>query len=357
VRRRLGGALAAALLLFAAPAGATDPVDLAAAYLRDAQLESGLFRYEYDFLEGRWSRKDNIVRQAGAAFALAFYHQQRRHEPTRQAVARVLAALAALSIPHGKGLLVSQDGSQEKARAGATALALAAAVLSGVESAPVAAWRDGLLALQRADGRFARTPVDERPSGYYDGEIWLALALLAGEEAAAAPAEALQRADQGLMRSYGTEADTAFYHWGQLAAATRYAATGDPRFVAFAAGQTDSFLTSARPKPSTIHNSCYALEGLAAAYALVATDQRLAPLAERIVQRIGHELAHNLSLQIQPNQQLFRLREGAEMRLAELPQFAGAFLNGRYRLQTRIDSTQHCLAALLQVSALGLHQE
>ena len=74
------GALLAALLAFSAPASAADPADLAAAYMRDAQLENGLFRYEYDFLAGRWSRQDQIVRQAGAAFALAFYHQERPHE-------------------------------------------------------------------------------------------------------------------------------------------------------------------------------------------------------------------------------------------------------------------------------------
>jgi hypothetical protein len=354
VRRRAGALLAALLLAFSAPAAAADPADVAAAYLRDAQLENGLFRYEYNFLTGRWSRKDNVVRQAGTAFALAFYHQQRAHEPTRQAVVRSLTALAARSIPHGEGLLVSEDGSPEKARTGATALALAAAVLAGIDSAPIAAWRDGLLALQRDDGRFARTPLDERPSGYYDGETWMALGLLAARDDDPALAQALARADSGMLRAYGAEVDITFYHWGQLAAATRYAKTGDPALVAFAAGQTQSFLDSARPKVSSNSNSCYSLEGLAAAYVLIATDQRLAPLAQRIAERIQAELAHNLSLQVQREQEAFLLREGAELRLAELPLFAGAFLNARYQMKTRIDSTQHCLAALLQVTTLDL---
>lgn len=351
--RRLAGALLAALLGLSVPAAAADPADLAAAYLRDAQLESGLFRYEYDFLTGRWSRQDNIVRQAGAAFGLAIYHRQRPHEPTRQAVARALSALAQRSIPYGGGLLISDDGSLAQAKTGATALALAAAALAGVDSAPVEAWRDGLLALQRQDGRFRRSPVDGRPIGYYDGETWLALALLAarGDEDIAA---ALALADKGMTEGYAGAADVTFYHWGQLAAAARFGSTGDPRFIDFAAAQTESFLDDTRPKVSTSHNSCYSLEGLAAAYLVIAADPRLLPLSQRVAERIRRELAHNLSIQVQPGQQVIALREGAEVRLGELPQFAGAFLNGRTRLQTRIDSTQHCLAALLQVATLDL---
>jgi len=357
--KRLARAVAAAILGFAAPAAGTettptaDPADLAAGYMRDAQLETGLFRYEYDFIEGRWSRDDNLVRQAGAAFGLAVYHRQRPHEPTRQAVQRALIALAELSIPYDGGLLISEDGSLRKVKTGTTALALAAAVLAGIDSAPVAAWRDGLLALQRHDGRFQRSPVNYEAIGYYDGETWLALALLAARDGGAEFAEALSRADEGLMAGYA-RADVTFYHWGQLAAAVRFGQTGERRFLDFAATQTEAFLDDLRPKASANSNSCYSLEGLAAAYAVVSTEPRLQPLTDRIAERIGAELAYNLTLQVLPGQTGLPLREGAWLEAAELPRFAGAFLNGRTRLQTRIDATQHCLAALLQISVLDL---
>ena len=354
---RLAAAVAAALLSFATPAEAEDAADLAAAYLRGAQLENGLFRYEYDFLTGAWSKKDNIVRQAGAAFGLAIYHQQRPHEPTRQAVERALTALAALSLSYGGGLLVSDDGSLQRAKAGATALALAAALLADIDSAPIEGWRDGLLALQREDGRFRQSPVNHEASGYYDGESWLALALLAAKHGDGASTQALALTDAAMMDGYGGAADVTFYHWGQLAAATRYGATLDPSFIDFAAAQTESFLDKTRPKVSTNSNSCYSLEGLAAAYAMVVNDPRLGALADRIGERIRLELAHNLTIQVQPGQTSLSLRDGAELVAGELPDFAGAFLNGRLRPQARIDATQHCLAALLQLSALDFRLE
>jgi hypothetical protein len=353
----IAAALTAAFLGAAAPAAAQDPADLAAAYMRSVQLESGFFRYEYDFLSGKWSTKDNVVRQAGAAFGLAIYHRQRPHEPTRQAVERALVALAGLSIPYGGGLLVSEDGSLRKAKTGATALALSAAVLGGIDSAPIDEWRDGLLALQREDGRFQQSPVDQRTSGYYDGEAWLALALLAAKNGEADFAEALALADKGMTEGYGLPADVTFYHWGQLAAAVRYGRTADPRYIDFAATQTESFLDETRPKVSDNSNSCYSLEGLSAAYALVGADPRLQALHDRIGQRIRQEVAHNLSIQVQPGQGGLAVREGTVLNTAELPEFAGAFLNGRLRPQTRIDATQHCLAALLQISTLDLPLE
>ena len=351
--RKLAAAVAAALLSLATPAEADDAADLAAAYMRSAQLENGFFRYEYDFIAGKWSRKDNIVRQAGAAFGLAIYHHQRPHEPSRQAVERALTALAQISIPYGDGLLISNDGSLRQAKTGATALALAAAVLAGIDSAPVQGWRDGLLALQRPDGRFQQSAVKPDPIGYYDGETWLALALLAARDGGSEFAAALAKADEGMIEAYGRTADVTFYHWGQLASAARFGRTQDPRFVGFAAAQTELFLEETRPAVSTNSNSCYSLEGMAAAYALVRTDPRLAPLTERIGERLEQEMAHNLSIQVQPGQTSLTLRNGAELVAAELPDFAGAFLNGRLRLQTRIDATQHCLAAMLQLSALG----
>jgi hypothetical protein len=357
MRGVIAAVLAAAFLGGATPAAAADAADRAAAYIRGVQLESGFFRYEYDFLTGKWSKNDNIVRQAGAAFGLAIYHRQRPHEPTRQAVERALIALAGASISYGGGLLVSEDGSLRKAKTGATALALAAAVLAGIEGAPIDQWRDGLLALQRKDGRFQRSPVDQRPIGYYDGEAWLALALLAARDGEAAFAEALALADKGMTEGYGLPADVTFYHWGQLAAAARYGRTADPRYIDFAATQTESFLDETRPKVSDNSNSCYSLEGMAAAFALVGADPRLQALRERIGQRIRQEVAHNLSIQVQPGQGGLAVRAGTVLNTAELPEFAGAFLNGRLRLQTRIDATQHCLAALLQISKLDLPPE
>jgi len=62
----------------------------AAQYLIGAQEKDGRFRYEYDFLAGKYRKLDNIVRQAAAGFVLAEYLAS---SPSAGAAAAVRRAL------------------------------------------------------------------------------------------------------------------------------------------------------------------------------------------------------------------------------------------------------------------------
>ena len=97
-------------------------------------------------------------------------------------------------------------------------------------------------------------------------------------------------------------------------------------------------------------NSCTAIEGLASAANGLANPE--APLSKQLATRLPNEMAKNLELQVLPGQISIHL--GAERYLvnSRLPDFAGAFLNGRARPKRRIDFTQHCLSALLKYKAL-----
>ena len=64
--------------------------------------------------------------------------------------------------------------------------------------------------------------------------------------------------------------------------------------------------------------------------------------------RIMIEMEKNAGLQVHDGTESLDLGNGRRFSSADLGDFAGAFLNGRNRLQTRIDATQHCLSALLR---------
>ena len=69
--------------------------------------------------------------------------------------------------------------------------------------------------------------------------------------------------------------------------------------------------------------------------------------------RIEAEILKSLSFQIMPGQSKLEFGDGRVLYSDDLKIFAGAFVDGLYRPRARIDSTQHCLSALLKYRALG----
>jgi hypothetical protein len=65
--------------------------------------------------------------------------------------------------------------------------------------------------------------------------------------------------------------------------------------------------------------------------------------------RVLNEQHKNAQLQIRPGQTEYQTAPGVTLSSEEMPHFAGAYLNARHRLQSRIDTTQHCLNAWLQM--------
>lgn len=330
-------------------------VQQAAGYLMRAQLGDGLFRYEHDFLSGRDSKKNNIVRQAGTTYALAEYLAHFPGPAAEVALKRAQHALAAASMSWGDGSLVTVDGKAGKAKAGATALALLSLLMQpeppgAADEAVAAAWLKGLLALQMANGGFASRPDSKQQSAYSNGEIWLALARYnAHYPQQAAAAEALRRADDFMMEFYSAQPQIGFFHWGVMAASTRYASTREPRFIDFIVQQVSVFLDHLRPQVKTSSNSCYSVEGLLDGAAAIRAHGGHRALLARIMVRVRQEMAKNRRLQILPGQQQIVFGEERMLAAPEIAEYSGAFLNGRYRPQARIDATQHCLSAMLKV--------
>jgi hypothetical protein len=334
--------------------GAAFRSKLAADYLVSVQLPNGLFAYEYDFAPAALTEDDNIVRQAGTAFAVGLFLNRSTQTGYRVYAERAIRALAEYSVPHADGLVVTGDGEPAQAPIGATALALLAelnyveATGDGRYAGTRAGWTAALMGQQLRSGGFAASPGSDAESPFYNGEAWLALAhfhRLFPDDADVAVV--LARADAYLLSRYRAAPDVAFFQWGLMAAAVRYAATGDRRFLAFIAVQSNGFLSD-WPSVNPDTNSCAAVEGLAAAAAILfAAGGEARDLASRLAARVEEELSKDLRLQVMPGQDRIWLGERRYLVDPEISRFAGAFLNGRYQSRTRIDTTVHCLSALI----------
>ena len=337
-----------------------DPLQRGALYLTNAQTRDGLFRYEFNFLSSGYSRTVNVERQAGAGFGLAEYFLYSKDESTRDAVLASIEAYSAMSAPWQNGKLVTTDGDLNEARAGATALALLTELLyqeaSGDQRGKEIrkSWVLGLLALYRQGRGFAERPGANTESSSYNGEGWLALAyydFLFPDDVFVS--SVLDRLDEYLMRTSDERPNTRIFHWGVMAAAKRYEATGDKKFAEFVARQATAFLDKLRSRVRRHINSCASVEGLMAAAALLESAGIEKRLRSRVVKRAAEEMEKNIGFQIVPGQDQVMLGDERYLYSEEISKFAGAFLNGLYRPQVRIDYTQHCLSAMIKYRKFG----
>ncbi|WP_282606019.1 hypothetical protein [Pelagibius sp. Alg239-R121] len=324
---------------------------LATKQLLRAQEKDGLFTYDFDFLLGKGTGKNNIVRQAGAAYALGEAFSQQRKSELRLPLQKAVAALAGKSIQVGKGALVSFNGKRTGIKAGASALALLSELYyyrssgDGRFAQDRELWLRALLALHRPGAGFLKSPDAQEESHYYNGEIWLALAFYKQTFDAEHLEPLLTEIDHAMMTIYGTTPHIGFFHWGAMAASLRFHDTGREELRHFALDQSRIYLTELRPRRSLNSNTCYSLEGLIPALALSVPESSLARSLE---ERIDWELRKNLALQIQPNQNQLDLGDETHLQSPNLKGYSGAFIAGRKKPFTRIDYTQHCLSAVLK---------
>ncbi|GBF27734.1 hypothetical protein MnTg02_02793 [bacterium MnTg02] len=331
-------------------------MQFAVRHLLNIQDKHGLFVYDYDLKGNEPTGKNNVVRQAGTAYGLAEYFVRHPSPEIKIALRRALSALHEISVRYGKSQahLVTEMRTVEKAKTGATALAL----LTEVQYYRATKddrfkefrshWLNGLFAM-RLDGKaFRKKPRSRKESPYYNGEAWLALAYYQDTFSDRETADALAKLDEYLIKKYTAEPEIGFFHWGVMAAAVRYSTTGSAKHVKFIEAQTKSFLDQLRPIPHPKANTCYALEGLLTAFVVLADRPESSALQARLKPRIALEVKKNLALQIRPGYKI-QPRLGHNSLAPIAADYVGAFLGRSYSDYTRIDYTQHCLSALVKL--------
>jgi hypothetical protein len=403
-------ALLSVLLLTTASAHAGDGPDRREAmqrladHWREVQLPDGSLPYGYDFLPDRPAEPERspwyyVVRQAGSLYMLVEYYRisgdTRLREPSR----RALEALEAHSLPIGKsatqrwvektrieslpfarwkvylaldragllyepngpGRVVSTTPRYDHAHTGATAMALLAALAYERATGDSSygemrrAWLRALLDLRQPGRGFRALPTTIESSDFYDGEAWFALAVYADlHRDDAEVARELDDVDAVLMKRYGPAPTPGFHHWGSMAAAQRYATTGDRRFLEFLRGQTEYYFKRYAGKINPAANNCPDVEGLASALgAFDRAGERDTPLARRTREWLAGEAQTIARLQILPGQTGLQF-DHARVEAPRMAQFAGTFLLGLHDPRVRVDMDMHCLSAVAIIEREGV---
>lgn len=390
-----------------------DPLPLSARYLTNAQLPSGFFDFEMNFLSAKkeeiteGSERDSdlarmifLARQAGAAYGLAKYYYFSKNVSVRDSLARSLMTLKGSSAPmrkptslswiertgltsvpfgqgklgrlldhlgllyepKGNGHVLAYDGEYKTAFSGSTALALMAELYyfkaSGDQTFQDTriAWLEGLMSFHILTGGFRQDPLTILRNPYSDGEAWLALALHA-EMLPDLPRPLLKRIDDEMIRTYAGQRSIGFFPWGMMAAASRLRATSESKFVDFIVQQADQILEATKAPFAEDYNTCSLVEGLTAAagalQSLQSVERINTELTHRLTERINSEMVKNMALQIQPTQKRIDLGEGAYFVSGRLGDYAGAFIAGRHLPYTRIDYTEHCMSAIIEMQRVA----
>ena len=361
------------------------------------QKPSGFLPYGFDFLEDKESEPDsmssaNLARQAGTAAVLADYYALTKDPRARPALETFLTTFGDHSLPIGKsltqsliektrllsmpvgrgkirnalerlGLLFDKQGpgkvpSPNEDYSGAYTGTVALALLTELRFAQTShdesfshlrqAWLDALFMLRIPGGGFRGFPTSIDPTPYSDGEAWLALAQYHRQfPQDKRVAELLASVDNSLINIYGNEFQIKFYHWGAMAAATRYGDSKEAKFLDFIKNQTSAFLDNKKQHEN--YNDCTSVEGLADALAtLVRAGEGTSDLAGRTRAWIAREMTKTEGLQIQPGQRELAFAN-ARLFAPRLKEFAGSFLAGRYEPKTQVDNTAHCVSAMIKL--------
>lgn len=361
------------------------------------QKPSGFLPYGFNFLEDKESEPDsmsagNLARQAGTAAVLADYYALTKDLRVRPALEKFLTAFGRhslpigksrtqklieetriLSIPWGRGkihnvlewldVLYETQGSGKvlspnEDYGGAFAGTVALALLTELRFAQTSqderfshlrqAWLEGLLMLRIPGGGFRGFPTSIDPRPYSDGEAWLALA----EYHRQFPQDKriaimLASVDDSLIKIYGSEFNINFFHWGTMAAAARYADSKDSKFLDFIKKYTGAFLDSKQQLAS--YNDCASAEGVAdALVALDSAGEGESELAGRARAWMTREMTKTKEMQIKPGQNDL-VFTNARVSAPRMKEFTGSFLVDRYELKTQVDSTSHCVSAMIKL--------
>lgn len=338
-------------------------IDLAADHLVKMQNKKGLFQYDVNLATGRATGQNNIVRQVGTVFSLAEYLGSTRSFQVSKPISHVLTALQKQSVVFRRRdrWIVASNRNLGKARAGATALALLTEILyfratgDGRFEAAREGWLKGLLALRLPRRGFRSAPYSRRESPYFNGEIWLALAHYYDTFRDPKIGKLLDEVDRYMVKTYTRRPNVGFYHWGVMAAAIRYENTRDLALLKFIEKQTSTYLLKLRPKIASTKNTCYALEGLLTASAVLNEAWPSAPVLGALSDRLDVEIPKNLDFQLVDVSGMKAPKTRRRSRKpVDFTPYKGLFVARADRKYGRIDYTQHCLSAFVKLYAARL---
>lgn len=344
-----------------------DSIKDGVSWLQNAQEENGHFAYEYLPYEDSYRDDDNIVRQAGALYALSEVARRGAKEDTKtnETIERAIGFFDDLSKEHEyegtKVRCVTKSAESNLCKLGATALALTG-ILGYVEvnEDKASEYEDlieGYVAFILESKRPALGFLDEyrigvgfkadKESSFSNGEALLALVRYYQYKP---DAEVKKVIDETFAYLKDKEFDTALYLWIMSALKDMQVLWPNSAYIAYGKEFTAWRMNGLISSRNTVRNYCAASEGLVSAHSLLegkvsVQDQK------KLRQEIDFWNAKNLALQIDQDDPYRSVNENGKLvfkRVKNMEQAKGGFLTADDELTQRIDFTQHCISTHLQ---------
>jgi hypothetical protein len=338
------------------------------AWFENVQEESGHFRYEYVPYRKELLEDDNIVRQAGALYALGEI-ARRDSSNSIDNDATIENAIAYFESVSRKDTFegvsfrcIAANRSSTLCQLGATSLALAG-ILGYLEKHPekrgqyevlVEDYASFILAMKMPDRGFrqqyrveGRSQV-ETESPYFNGESLMTLVHYYEFNPREDVREVVGDTFEHLREA---PFDGALYLWIMAALKGMEELWPNTEYVSYAKAFTDWRIAEVRPFRGTDRNYCAFTEGLASAYSVLRDhldeNERVSLISE-----LDYWLNKDAALEIKEADRYRIVAENGAptFGILEEPRFAvGGFLTAEDEPTLRIDFTQHCIGAYLQV--------
>ncbi|MBR4126021.1 MAG: hypothetical protein IKR09_00400 [Alphaproteobacteria bacterium] len=351
-----------------------DYLTLSAHFLLNQQQPNGFFKYEYDFITGKYTNWDNIIHQTRTGYTLMRYYiflmRNNIDSPLAStilsSVSNALEGYSASSVRHNSmpGKLISfyydnngisvPDAPKQSAKnkierleaeIAATAFALITELYYWSHTSDTSfieiqkQWCDALVYhAQQA----LKTPEQRNPFMTY---IWQALSIYAQIDPTDWKInELLPKIDAYFLTQPRYMDNIDDYTWDMIAANQRYQTTQQLSFANFAAKQTAKVLEDMYAQHDTTVNSCALSLGLVEA-SLILTGKTgdYARIEQTALGRSQLEYYSSLKYTILPNQAWIALGPGRTLHSQDFKRFAGASVFGMHKPQTNIALVGMCL--------------
>lgn len=330
---------------------------LAADYILKSQNPDGLFLYEYLPKRDSYSRGNNIVRQAGAVYALSqaadYFQEEKYFQAARKAVDRFIAISETRNEKGKNARFVRFGGGIQTNTNALLVLAIVELAknpeLEEVYSTYADEFAEHIIASQREDGLFYNKYNKDKnlyydaPSDYNNGESFLALARLYAITPKKEYEIVLSKASSAFLDYYGGKWNKSFYSWGVNGFIEFYKSTKNPQYKKFVYDITDLMLESRYFKDDGANNTALAvfLEGLIPAYHLAREEgDTQKEFDYKIAAEKGLSKISKLQVLEQNDFDPFVFKK-----------MKGGFCSNLSCERMRIDDTQHGLSAFLALKS------
>ncbi|MBI4235669.1 hypothetical protein HY604_05220 [Candidatus Peregrinibacteria bacterium] len=337
-------------------------------WFRNAQEDSGHFRYEYMPFWDRYVDDDNMVRQAGGFYVLGEVAVKMAEDFDLQGnMKKAIGYFETNSLDSVFGGYDFQclQKTANNCTLGGTSLLLVG-LLDFVEAYPdfknkyanlIEDYKNFVMAMKMSGAGFMEKYDLEkgknqnfRESEFSNGEALLALARYYLYDPSDEVKMVIEDSLNYFIAKYRKQWDGNFYLWGMAALKSWYPLFPEEKYYIFVKDYTDWRIETQQKFKKSARNRCAYVEGVVSAYSVLEADMPSMEKRAKYLEEIDFWLTKSRVLQLKKTDTVKLIfGENSKILVVKKPLRAiGGFMTDWWEPFQRIDFTQHCLSAYLQ---------